>query len=242
MKLNSSALAPITIIIIIILAIVAYLSADKPSSDFSRYAAGQERKDAFVAYFLPIIQQQNRKILLARGHLDRLASHNKLSLVDRNWLMRTAATYKLEPEDPNLLEKLLTHVDIISPSLALAQSANESAWGTSRFAKKGNNYFGQWCFKAGCGIVPKHRPKGSTHEVQAFDSPSQSVASYMENINTNNAYKHLRKIRKELRDSGKNVTGTLLANGLGKYSERGIEYITEIKAMIRHNNFAKLDN
>ena len=124
----------------------------------------------------------------------------------------------------------------------MAQSANESGWGTSRFAREVNNYFGQWCFQPGCGIVPRRRPKAATYEVLTFDTTKQSVRSYMHYLNTSNAYKKLRTIRQSLRHKEKPVTGSHLANGLEKYSARGLDYVAEIKAMIRQNKLEKHDH
>ena len=125
---------------------------------------------------------------------------------------------------------------MIPNSLALVQAANESAWGTSRFARDANNYFGQWCFTRGCGLIPANRIEGAHHEVQRFSSPKESVASYLNNLNTHNAYAQLRSIRSNAVKNGEPITGYLLAAGLGKYSERGEAYIEEIRTMIRVNH------
>ena len=122
--------------------------------------------------------------------------------------------------------------------LALMQAANESAWGTSRFAREGNNFFGQWCFRKGCGIVPSRRAKGATHEVAAFKSPAESVRAYMHNLNTGKAYRYLRKIRTGLRRQGKPLTAEVLAAGLDHYSERGHAYVEDLRRMIRVNRGA----
>lgn len=226
---------------VIIILCVIYASMEKESVDFSSYPAGKERKEAFVGYFLPIIHQENKDILKLRERLNIVSKSNDLSGSEQRWLAGMAKTYKIKPDDPALISKLLTRVDIIPPSLAIAQGANESAWGTSRFATQGNNYFGEWCFKAGCGIVPKQRTKGATHEVRVFDSASESVAGYIQNLNSNNAYRDLRSIRTDLRQDGKEITGPRLADGLLKYSERGQEYVGDLKAMIRKNQLAQLD-
>jgi Bax protein len=123
----------------------------------------------------------------------------------------------------------------------MAQSANESAWGTSRFARKGNNFFGQWCFRKGCGLVPKQRDANKTHEVAAFDSPEESVKMYIRNLNSNSAYKSLRDLRAKLRRANKPVTGHALAAGLKHYSERGLEYVKELREMISFNKLARYD-
>jgi Bax protein len=135
----------------------------------------------------------------------------------------------------------MNRVDVVPPSLAIAQSANESAWGTSRFARKGYNFFGQWCYRKGCGLVPKKRDANKTHEVAAFDSPQESVKMYIRNLNSNRAYKSLRDLRAKLRRSNKPVTGHELAAGLKRYSERGLEYVRELREMISYNKLAVYD-
>ncbi|MDX8381543.1 MAG: glucosaminidase domain-containing protein, partial [Ghiorsea sp.] len=130
---------------------------------------------------------------------------------------------------------LLKRVDTVPLELVLSQAANESAWGTSRFARKANNLFGQWCFTKGCGLVPSRRNAGSTHEVAAFKSPQLSVRSYLRNLNTGRVYKDLRTIRAQKRAQGKTATAFELAEGLNKYSERGQAYVKEIRSMIKYN-------
>ena len=129
----------------------------------------------------------------------------------------------------------MVRVDTVPASLVLAQAANESAWGTSRFARRANNFFGVWCFTPGCGITPNRRDAGKTHEVRRYKSVQASVNHYIRMINTNNAYRELREIRAELRDENR-VNGLGLADGLLRYSERGPAYVRELKQMIRYNN------
>ena len=127
-------------------------------------------------------------------------------------------------------------------SLALAQSANESAWGTSRFALKANNLFGQWCFSKGCGIVPLSRPVGAKFEMAKFTNPEQSVVAYMHNLNTNRAYINFRKMRKNMRGMNVPLSGAVLAEGLISYSQRRGAYIKELQAMIRVNKLSQYDS
>jgi Bax protein len=126
-------------------------------------------------------------------------------------------------------------VDAVPDHLVLAQAANESAWGTSRFAREGNNLFGQWCFRQGCGLVPASRPDGATYEVARFESVSQSIGSYMHNLNTGRTYQELREIRALARENGHDPDANAMAAGLMSYSERGEDYISELRSMIRHN-------
>jgi Bax protein len=213
--------------------------------NFSEYPAGKPRKDAFFNHFLPLALEENKRILGVREKLETYKNSEALSSEQKQWLDKTAATYRMPEFDAGSSEEwqeLLTKVDVIPPSLVMAQSANESAWGTSRFAREVNNYFGQWCFEPGCGIVPKRRSKNATHEVLAFDTAKQSVRSYMHYLNTSRVYKKLRAIRLSLRNKDKPVTGSPLATGLEKYSARGLAYVSEIKAMIRQNKLEKHDH
>ncbi|MCH8529719.1 MAG: glucosaminidase domain-containing protein [Saccharospirillum sp.] len=214
-----------------------------PPPDFSEIPAGEARKQAFYDYFVPLIKQENQRILADRARLEALIEKGTANTAERAWLARLAEHYDFEAdlEDTADWARLLRRVDGIPPSLAIAQAANESAWGTSRFAVDGNNYFGQWCFVEGCGLVPTSRPEGARHEVAAFRSPAHSVQRYMNNINSHFAYEELRALRARLRAEGKALTGLALSPTLMRYSERGIEYIEELQAMIRFNKLQRFD-
>jgi Bax protein len=213
--------------------------------EFGEFPAGRERKAAFFGYFLPIIENQNREILATREKLDDWYQNpHKISARDATEISEIAARYRIgdfDIESDVSWNELFNRVDVVPPSLALAQSANESAWGTSRFAREGLNFFGQWCFKKGCGLVPKKRDANKTHEVAAFDSPQESVRMYIRNLNSNSAYKGMRDIRADLRRSNQSVTGHALAAGLKRYSERGMEYVSELRQMIAGNKLAVYD-
>lgn len=209
--------------------------------DFSQFGSVKNKKAAFFDYLTPIVRQQNLKIRYTRDYLESL-SQNQLndsahSQAAMKKLMRLAKAYEVESTKiDEILAELKLKVDVIPESLVLVQAANESAWGTSRFAKQANNLFGQWCYKKGCGLVPKGRAKGARHEVRKFRTPSESVASYLKNINSHPAYKSLREIRAKLRKSGQPITGIKLASGLKNYSERRGDYVEEIVQMIQQNS------
>ncbi|MDX8395602.1 MAG: glucosaminidase domain-containing protein [Mariprofundaceae bacterium] len=197
-----------------------------------------QKKAHFLAFMKPIIVTENKKISELRQQIIQLQSKKKLSNKDAASLKYISATYGITmATTPNsaFWSALLNRVNIIPLELALMQAANESAWGTSRFARNGNNYFGQWCFKKGCGIVPKHRSHGAAHEVRRFKDAAESVRAYMKNINTSRAYADLRKIRSKLQKRKLPIKAELLANGLKHYSERGMEYVKTIRSMIRSN-------
>lgn len=231
---------------LVVLAVALIYTISGPSvPDFSDYPAGKERKQAFFSYFLPLVTSRNQQIADDRDQL--LAWHQDASDLgwwDEHQLTGLAEHYGMESFDVDSdsdWSTLLRRVDTVPPSLALAQAANESAWGTSRFSREGYNFYGQWCFEEGCGIVPNKRDAGKNHEVAAFDSPQESVDRYINNLNTHDAYKPLRLIRARLRDQDKSVTGLELAGGLGKYSERGDAYISELRSMMRFNDLGEYD-
>jgi len=210
--------------------------------DFAAIEDTSARKEAFFGYFKPLAIKQNTII---RGHRERLVAMQEkldagkpLNWRERNQLAALARSYELDnAEDASdLVDELLLRADTIPPAMVLAQAANESAWGRSRFARNGNNYFGQWCYRKGCGMVPNRRSSGARHEVQTFSSPEASVRAYFQNINTHPAYKDLRRLRAALRDNDQTAKATQLVAGLQKYSEKGQDYIDELRSMIKVNN------
>ncbi len=138
--------------------------------------------------------------------------------------------------------KLLKRIDIIPPSLTLAQAANESGWGMSRFAQHANNIFGEWTFTPGTGLVPKGRPEGETYEVRRFKTLYDSIRSYLRNLNTHSAYRSMRTKRLRMRENGLPLTGYSLAGEMKFYSTRRDAYVAEIRQMIRGNHLEKLND
>ncbi|MBT5047866.1 MAG: flagellar biosynthesis protein FlgJ [Rhodospirillaceae bacterium] len=192
----------------------------------------QAKKAAFFDFLRPVVQAENRRIERLRRRLiaARAGGH------DPAWVGAVAKDYGLDWEDVGRdWELLLKRVDKVPLRLALAQSANESDWGRSRFAQQANNMFGQWCFTKGCGLVPKLRRTGGRHEVAAYETVNASVRAYLHNINTGWAYVELRSSRGRLRRRGLIPTAQDLAVGLTAYSERGAAYVRDIRTMIRTN-------
>lgn len=140
-----------------------------------------------------------------------------------------------------MVKELMRRVDVIPTSLVLAQAANESGWGTSRFAREGNNIFGQWCFDEGCGLVPNQRGEDASHEVRAFASVDAAVRAYFRNLNTHPSYEDLRTLRASMRMQGLPLNSMVLARGLTRYSERGMDYVEELQDMIRINDLRERD-
>lgn len=215
--------------------------------DFASIQDVKQKKQAFAEFLLPAIEAANAKVLQQREFLLALTA-NKFSELSKSQQIEfesLAEKYQQPREKEqsfkNWRQALLKKVDIIPPSLALAQAANESAWGTSRFAKQGFNFYGQWCFSKGCGLVPTQRGSGETHEVRVFNSPQHSVEAYINNLNAFHVYADLREIRAKQRSKNQQITGKKLAEGLIDYSQRREAYIKELQQMIRVNGWAALD-
>jgi len=218
-----------------IIAVAALVWMNVPSHpdvpDFKSMTSVPEKKKAFFSYFKGLADKENAQILSVRDKIESGLSQSELQSL--------ANTYRLELSDPASekdIADLLSRVDIVPSSLVLAQAAIESAWGTSRFAREGYNYFGQWCFSKGCGIVPSSRNAGASHEVRTFDSPQASVKAYMLNLNSHPTYKVVRQLRAQARAENNAIHGCVLAAGLSKYAERGQHYIEEIRQLIRVND------
>lgn len=210
--------------------------------DFGAMRDIQRKKVSFFSYLLPVVERENARLAELRRRLGYIRDHlrwdHPLDTKDERWLTGVAREFRLkeiDTSDDEFWQTLLRRVDTLPEDLVLVQAANESAWGTSRFAREGNNFFGQWCFSEGCGIVPAARPDGATYEVARFDSVHESVGSYMRNLNAGYSYADLRAIRADLRSRGQELEASALADGLQSYSERGQEYVDDIRAMLRHN-------
>lgn len=210
--------------------------------DFSIYSDVKQKKADFFMYLLPKVQSANAKIKEERAFVLSIQHDlDRLSQVDQIELQHLIQKYKVNNSegefDSEVIAELLKRVNIIPASLVLAQAANESAWGTSRFATQGNNLFGQWCYVKGCGLVPQKRGNNENHEVAKFDTVQASIESYMLNLNSQFSYEDLRHLR-----SGMNaISGHDLAQGLLKYSTRREAYVHEIQAMIRQNQLSQYD-
>lgn len=215
-----------------------------PLPNFKKYPAGKERKEIFFKYFFYLVESRNQDILNMRKKVIRWKRDKKsMTKSNRNTVLYLAKKYEVEDfkiEENNSWNRLLSRLDIVPVSLALAQGAKESQWGTSRFARYGYNYYGQRCFSKGCGIIPKKIGK-RRFEVKTFSSPRESVKSYIHNINTHFAYESLRKLRSIQRAKGRHIKGLILVSNLEKYSERGSDYIKDIKSFIRYNKLFKYD-
>lgn len=221
---------------------------DGPIPDFEAITDIDLKKETFFSFFDSYIAVENQRILDNREKVQRfaniLATGGMLSDQEQKTLDELAAQYRLKDSElsqVDLVDELLVRVDIIPMSLALAQAATESAWGTSRFAREGNNIFGQWCFDEGCGLVPGQRADDASHEVRAFATVEASIRAYLRNLNTNPNYEYLRELRAQMRIKDKPLDSRALAQGLLRYSERGHVYISEIHDIIRINDLLERD-
>jgi Bax protein len=215
--------------------------------DFGSYADVKEKKSAFFEYLLPLVRFSNQLVQVDRDRFTRVQSdptHLK-SPEAKKITRRLNFKYRIVLErfpDLSFLKELDKRIGQIPESLALAQAAKESGWGTSRFSKEANNLFGQWCFTKGCGIIPARRSEGMTHEIQKFDSVGDAIEAYVHNLNTHRAYSTLREKRYSLLKGGKSPSGSDLAVTLTEYSERGAIYGQEVASLIRYNKLEKYDS
>ena len=210
--------------------------------DFGSNPSVQGRKLSFFNYLEDYVVAANAELEAERKSITRIMSlvSRDGEVSDGDKLMIGDAYDRYGVITNNLLsqssfDQLLLKVDQVPVSLALAQAANESAWGTSRFAITGKNIFGQWCYREGCGMVPKKREGGARHEVRSFNTIAESVEAYLFNLNTNTFYEGFRLVRGEMRATGKELDSFELAFHLNRYSERGESYIDEIQTLIEQN-------
>ncbi len=210
----------------------------------SQHIPVKDKKTIFFRLAGSGVLLANEKIAAERKTLQEKIQQKRAA--SDPWTLELARKYKVAKDEtqsltPEQLDKLLLRVDIVPPSLALAQAAEESGWGTSRFTIQGNALFGQWDF-SGKGMKPKEqRAELGNYGLASFDKPLLSVEAYLLNLNTNRAYKKLREKRAAMRNSGKKPSGWELAKTLDKYSERGTAYIDTLHTIMRVNKLAATD-
>jgi Bax protein len=200
------------------------------------------KKTAFIQTVLPLILQANSEVAQQRRQMNDilhdLENRRPVSADRRLFLARLANDYGVEDGD---WAELRRRVDEIPVSLALAQGAEESGWGTSRFAHQGNAVFGQRTFRRGRGIVPQRREAGKKFEVLRFGALLTSVRAYVWNLNTHPAYAGFRKARAESHRAGRTPSGMEMIASMLRYSERGQAYVDTIRAIIRGNRLWQFD-
>ncbi len=198
----------------------------------------KKRKDMFIKIVLPLIVKENNKIRVDRKRLFTILNKNSNTDIEKKWLEKKYKQYGARKND---LSTLKIRMDEIPVSLAIAQAAKETGWGTSRFALKGNALFGQWTW-SGEGLKPKNADKGKDHKVMKFHSLQLSVRAYLRNLNTHSTYKNLRKERTELRNQDKPLDSLILSKHLDKYAETGSQYIEVLQKIIEQNNLKDFDD
>ena len=197
----------------------------------------KKRKEMFIKIVLPLIVKENNKIRIDRKRLFTILGKNSNTNIEKKWLEKKYKQYGVRQND---LSTLKIRMDEIPVSLAIAQAAKETGWGTSRFALKGNALFGQWTW-SGEGLKPRNAEKGEEHKVMKFHSLQLSVRAYLRNLNTHSSYKNLRKVRTKFRNKNKPLDSIILSKHLDKYAETGNEYIKVLQKIITQNNLKDFD-
>ena len=197
----------------------------------------EKRKNLFIQIILPLIIEENNRIKLNRKKLFSILNKNHNSNAEKKWLNEKFKQYGVLNKD---LSTLKVRMDTVPVSLAIAQAAKETGWGTSRFALEGNALFGQWTW-SGEGIKPADADHNATHKVMKFKILQSSIRAYQRNLNTHSGYKEFRMARAALRDNRRNLDGLILATYLNKYAETGTEYVKIIKQIIKQNNLTDFD-
>jgi Bax protein len=217
--------------------------------DFAAIADADERKIAFITHLLPMVEEANQEIEQMRTRLLAIDAGIEagwaVSSMDRNFVRTLAKRHGLEEVSEinrALLAQILRRVDTVPASLVIAQAAIESGWGTSRFAREGNNLFGLRSYAAGGGLVPRQRTPGARFTVAAYPSACDGVRAYIHNLNSDPRYRDLRGIRATLRTSGLPASGDRLAYGLLNYSERGADYVEQVRSLIAYNELGRFDS
>lgn len=203
-----------------------------------------ERKALFFRTLLPLVLAENQIMLATRDRVRTIFEQGEVAPDSREArLLETLAERFRVEGDPNseaFRTEMLRRVDVVPVSMALAQAANESGWGRSRFTREANNLFGVWTWHADRGLKPEQRAADATHFVRIFRDLRASVRNYLYTINVGSAYDSLRRLRLQLRENGDGLSGVRLAAGLEEYSERGEAYVEEIQGMIRSNGLHEL--
>ena len=207
-------------------------------SEIKQIENAKKRKNLFIQIILPLVIKENNKIKSDRNKLFNILNKSKNTLAENNWLNSKFKQYGVV--NKNLLT-LKIRMDEVPVSMAIAQAAKETGWGTSRFAQEGNALFGQWTW-SGEGIKPAGAEDGTTHKVMKFKVLQASVKAYQRNLNTHSTYKNFRSARAELRNENKKLDSIALTEHLDKYAETGKVYVKILQQIIRQNNLEDFDD
>ena len=198
----------------------------------------KKRKDFFIQIVLPLVLKENNNIKIDRKRLFSIINKNNNSSLEKKWLESKYKQYGVTSKD---LSTLKIRMDEVPVSLAIAQAAKETGWGTSRFAQEGNALFGQWTW-SGEGLKPKEADKNEGHKVMKFNVLQASVRAYQRNLNTHSSYVEFRKARAKLRDQKKPLDSIVLSKYLNEYAETGEQYVDVLQKIIKQNNLKDFDD
>ncbi len=198
----------------------------------------KKRKELFLQIVLPLVLQENNNIKLDRKRLFSIINKSNNTDLEKKWLNKKYKQYGIPSKD---LSTLKIRMDEIPVSLALAQAAKETGWGTSRFAQEGNALFGQWTW-SGEGLKPKEADESKGHKVMKFNILQASVRAYQRNLNTHKTYREFRLARAQMRDEGIKLDSIILSQFLDEYAETGREYVKILRKIIEQNNLKDFDD
>ena len=198
----------------------------------------KKRKEFFIQIILPLILKENNNIRVDRKRLFNIINKSNNTELEKKWLSQKYKQYGIPSKDLSVLK---IRMDEIPVSLAIAQAAKETGWGTSRFALEGNALFGQWTW-SGEGLKPKESEKSEGHKVMKFNVLQASVRAYQRNLNTHSSYQEFRFARAKLRDEGKELDSLILSEFLNKYAETGEKYVEVLQQIIEQNNLKDFDD
>ena len=219
--------------------LVPNISINKFPKDFNLISSTKDKKSLFIRSLLPLIISENNKIIEANKRIKKI-DNNTFEYIARDdalWLKKQFKNYKVKSHH---IDDLIAKVDIIPVSIALAQAAIESGWGTSRFVTEGNALFGQWSWFKGSGIIPKKRDSDETYEIKSFENLRQSVAAYMKNLNSHNNYSEFRAVRNNYRVNNSEINSIHLIKYLSNYAEN-TEYSKILEKIIKKNDLQEFD-
>ncbi len=198
----------------------------------------KKRKEFFIQIVLPLILKENNNIRLDRKTLFNIINKSNNTKIEKKWLKNKFKQYGIPSKDLSILK---IRMDEIPVSLAIAQAAKETGWGTSRFAQEGNALFGQWTW-SGEGLKPKEADGNKGHKVMKFNVLQASVRAYQRNLNTHSSYENFRLARAQLRDSKRPLDSIILSQFLKNYAETGNQYVEVLQKIIKQNNLKDFDD
>ena len=198
----------------------------------------KKRKEFFIQIVLPLVLKENNNIRLDRKMLFNIINKSNNTQLEKKWLEKKYKQYGVISKDLSVLK---VRMDEVPVSLAIAQAAKETGWGTSRFAQEGNALFGQWTW-SGEGLKPKEADENKGHKVMKFNVLQASVRAYQRNLNTHRSYENFRLARAQLRDAGKKLDSIILSQFLDNYAETGNQYVEVLQKIIKQNNLKDFDD